>query len=166
MSKDLFKPGEDTRLVLAVQAGDQQCFSLLYDKYAPALLGIISKIIDNEHLAENTLQLTFVNAWNTITRFNSSDCSLFTWLINMARKTAFEKLPSKPAGNLQDSNTVYEAANRGISNLETDAIVFEMVYNKRLSCIEVATLLDMSVDEIKTNIKKAVQRLRENIVAC
>lgn len=166
MSKDLYKPDEDTRLVLAVQAGDQQCFSLLYDKYAPALLGIISKIIDNEHLAENTLQLTFVNAWNTITRFNNSDSSLFTWLINMARKTAFEKLPSNPEKNLQNNNAVYEAANRGISNLETDAIVFDMVYNKGLSCIEVATLLNMSVDEIKTNIKKAVQCLRENIVAC
>ena len=166
MSKDLYKPDEDTRLVVAVQAGDQHCFSLLYDKYAPALLGIISKIIDNEHLAENTLQLTFVNAWNTITRFNNSDSSLFTWLINMARKTAFEKLPSNPARNLQDSITVYEAANRGISNLETDAIVFDMVYNKRLGCIEVATLLNRSVDEIKTNIKKAVQRLRHNIVAC
>ena len=166
MSNDLYKPDEDTRLVMAVQAGDQQCFSLLYDKYAPALLGIISKIIDNEHLAEEILQLTFVNIWNTIARFNNFDNSLFTWLINIARKTAFEKLPSNPAKNLQDCNAVYEAANRGISNLETYAIVFDMVYNKRVSCIEVGTLLNMSVDELKTNIKTAVQSLRHNLVAC
>lgn len=96
MSKDLYKPDEDTRLLVAAQAGDQQCFSLLYDKYAPALLGIISKIIDNEQLAEKTLLLTFVNAWNTITQFNNFDSTLFTWLINMTRKTAFENLPSIP----------------------------------------------------------------------
>ncbi len=166
MSKDLHKPDDDTRLVMAVQADDQQCFGLIYNKYAPAILGIISKIIDNEHMAENALQLTFVNAWKTISRFNNSDSSLFIWLINMARKIAFEKLPANATGNLQGNNAVYEAANKGISNLGTDAIVFDLVYNKRLSCIEVATLLDMNVDEIKTNIKQAVQRLRENIVAC
>ena len=115
----MYKSNDDTRLVEAVQAGDQHSFSLLYDKYAPALLGIISKIIDNEHLADESLQLTFVNAWNTISRFNNSENSLFTWLINIARKTAFEKLPSNPGKNLQDINDVYKAANRGISNMET-----------------------------------------------
>ena len=162
----MYKSNEDTRLVEAVQAGDQHSFSLLYDKYAPALLGIISKIIHNEHLADESLQLTFVNAWNTISRFNNSENSLFTWLINIARKTAFEKLPSNPGKNLQDINDVYKAANRGISNKETYAMVFEMGYHKRMSCKEIATLLNMSVDEIKINIKKAVQHLRENIVTC
>ncbi len=166
MSVDFYNLDEDTRLVVAVQAGDQQCFSLLYDKYAPALLGIICKIIDDDHLAENTLQLTFVNAWKTITQFNKSDSSLFIWLINMARKTAFEKLPTNLVKILQNDNTLYEATNRGIANFETDAIVFDMVYNKRLNCKEVATLLSMSDDEIKINIKKAVQRLRDNIIAC
>ena len=166
MSNDLYMPDEDTRLVVAVQAGDQQSFSLLYDKYAPALFGIISKILDNEHLAEETLQQTFVNVWNKITRYKNSNSSFFTWLIDMARKTAFEELQSNAAKNHHYSNTVHEAANRGISTKDTDTIVFDMVYNKKLSCIEVATVLNMSIDEVKRNIRKAVQRLRENIVQC
>ena len=162
----MYNSNDDTRLVVAVQAGDQHSLSLLYDKYAPALLGTISKIIDNDHLAEESLQLTFVNAWNAISSFNNSENSLFTWLINIARKTAFEKLPSNPAKNLHDNNNVCGATGGGISNKETSAMVFEMVYNKRLSCKEIATLLNMSVDEIKINIKKAVQHLKENRVTC
>ena len=45
-------------------------------------------------------------------------------------------------------------------------MVFELGYHKRMSCKEIATLLNMSVDEIKINIKKAVQHFRENIVTC
>ncbi len=84
----------------------------------------------------------------------------------MARKIAFQKLPSNTAKNFEVNYTLNVAKDRSLSNLETHTIVFNMVYNKNLSCINVATLLNMNVDEIKTNIKKAVQRHRDNIEAC
>ena len=83
---------DDLRLAVAIKKGDQQSLGLLYDKYAPALSGIISRIVNEEILAEKILNLTFVKAWNDVAAFNSCSSSLFSWLIKIVRQTAFEEL--------------------------------------------------------------------------
>jgi DNA-directed RNA polymerase specialized sigma24 family protein len=166
MLNNLYKADEDSRLAIAIQAGDGQSYSLLYDKYAPALLGIIIKMIEDKDRAEKTLQLAFQNAWDRISGFNPVACSLFTWLIHIARNTALEEIRSTQTINSPGKNYVHEATYPHISGLETTAAVFELVYNKGMTCTEVATLLGISTDEVKINIKKAVQSLRDKIVIC
>ena len=156
---------DDQELVYAVKQGSQQCLGKLYDKYAPALMGIISRISDNEKMAEEILNTAFVKIWKQAVHFDASQNSLFTWLINISRQTAFEKVKS-----VQLKTPVYITAvhedDKKISGMQSfadeanDMLVFNLVYFKGLSCSEVATLLNITVDEVKNNIKMTIKNLK------
>ncbi|MEP6466357.1 MAG: sigma factor [Parafilimonas sp.] len=76
--------------VAAVTTGNQQLLGKLYDKYSPALYGVIFRITGNQKLAEETLTRTFIKAWREATQVYERDTSLFMWLINIARQSAFD----------------------------------------------------------------------------
>lgn len=146
---------DDLWLAVAIKKGDQQSLGLLYDKYAPALSGIISRIVNEEVLAEKILNLTFVKAWNDVAAFNSCSSSLFSWLIKIVRQTAFEELTLEQEQNPQRSNLVYEAHQKS---------AFDLVYYKGLTYNEAATVLQLSVTEVKANIKMTTENMKENTV--
>ena len=60
MLSHLHNAEEDQRLMLLLKKGNQQTLGLLYDQYAPALLGIIVRITNNRELAEKILHTVFV----------------------------------------------------------------------------------------------------------
>ena len=68
---------EDRLLAIAIGRGDQQAFSKLYDKYAPALAGIISRIMGNYTATDEILQRIFLIVWNETGSFDASKHSLF-----------------------------------------------------------------------------------------
>ncbi|MES2430963.1 MAG: sigma factor [Bacteroidota bacterium] len=160
---------EDALLAASVREGCQNSFSVVYDKYAPALLGIINKIVDDQQLAEDVLTQTFVNAWDQRKFCSASYTSLLNWLINLARKTAFGIVKLKKQKNQVNPIDVYESVkNNTTHNLgeNENNIAFDLVYYKGLNCIEAATLLNISVDELKTRIRMTIKLLKENKVAC
>ena len=72
----------------------QQALNLLYEHYSDALYGVISKIVKNDELAEDTLQETFVKVWRYADKYDADKAKLFTWLYRIARNTAIDKLRS------------------------------------------------------------------------
>lgn len=157
MLRNVHSAEEDDRIFVLLKQGDQQALGLLYDKYAPALFGIISRITNNEKQAEEILHRVFIKAWNLRDAYNSSGLSLFTWLINMARQSAFAGCKPESAKNLTGNNTVYEAS----ENLIKEDVAFDLVYYKGFTIAEVATELHLPVSEVTTNIRMAIQQRQE-----
>ena len=157
MLRNVHSAEADHRIFVLLKQGDQQAIGLLYDKYAPALFAIIARITDNEQKAEVILHRVFINAWNLRDAYNSSGLSLFTWLINMARQSAFDAGKPESAKNLSGSNPVYEASENGIK----EDLAFDLVYYKGLTISEVATLLHLPVSAVTTNIRMAIQERQE-----
>jgi DNA-directed RNA polymerase specialized sigma24 family protein len=56
----------EEELVVLLQRQDQTAFSYLYDNYSAALNGIIYRMVEEHHLAEDILQEAFLKIWNTI----------------------------------------------------------------------------------------------------
>ena len=82
-------------LINAICTGDPGAFTYLYDQYAPVLLGVIKKIVDDEHRAGLVLTKTFITARLEIDKRPVSQ-PLFLWLFNIARQTAAESLATAP----------------------------------------------------------------------
>lgn len=156
---------EDLELAVSLKRGKQQSLAVLYDKYAPALTGIITRIIKDESLVEKVLNNSFVKAWNQISAFNPSNNSLFSWLINIARQTAFEEIRS---GNNRDvqknilitNNAVYKAQKNG-SGRES---AFELIYYKGLNYLEAATVLHITLAEVKTSIRTTLENMKKKTI--
>src|SRR5687767_9722311 len=70
-------------------APDETSVSNFYDKYAPALYGTILRVVQQKEIADKLLEKVFINALvhNAIDKPNH--ITLFTTLLNYARKKSF-----------------------------------------------------------------------------
>ena len=82
----------EQELTTLLKSNDRSAFEYLYDHYSPALYGIIVKIVKDEERACDAMQDTFLKIWKNISSYNSEKGTLFTWILNIARNTAIDKL--------------------------------------------------------------------------
>src|SRR5690606_3497665 len=158
----------------------RQGFDYLYKQYSGALYGIIRRVIADEQTAQDVLQEVFVKIWNNIERFDPAKGRLYTWMLNLARNTAIDKLRSKGEimrGKIHTGeDIVYKRANDLRTEQQTDTIglkeivadikpeykaIVESVYFKGLTLYEISKLLDVPLGTVKTRMRKAMSMLRE-----
>ncbi|HWC54652.1 MAG TPA: sigma-70 family RNA polymerase sigma factor, partial [Chitinophagaceae bacterium] len=85
----------EQELVTLLQQQNQQAFGYLYDNYANALHGIIFSIVKENETASDVLQEVFMNIWKKIGSYDPGKGRLFTWMLNIARNAAIDKIRSR-----------------------------------------------------------------------
>jgi len=167
--------------VQALKGKQTIAIQALYDMYSAALLGVISRIIQHQEVAEDLLQDTFIKIWNSGDSYDSSKGRLFTWMINVARNLAIDKLRSKDfrnsAKNQDIENNVdfidsqrkitFNADTLGLRDMVTALKpeyndVLNMVYFKGYTHVEAAEELNLPLGTVKTRIRMAVVELRKH----
>ncbi|WP_316835828.1 RNA polymerase sigma factor [Pedobacter nutrimenti] len=178
-SKKISLSEED--LVLALKSRETIAVQALYDMYSGALLGVISRIVLQQEIAEDLLQETFVKIWNSAELYDASKGRLFTWMMNIARNLAIDKVRSKDFKNTsknQDiennvdfidaqSRVTFNADILGLKDLVTALKpefknVLDMVYFRGYTHVEAAEELDLPLGTVKTRIRMAIMELRKN----
>jgi len=166
------------QLVELLQQRDRQGFSMLYDQYAGTLLGILQRIVNDEHIAEDLLQEVFVKVWRNIQTFERNKGTFFTWLLNIARNSAVDHLRSKlhKSHKLQTGIEVQDYHVHSAHNLNIESIglkklvgilepkyreVIDMIYFWGYTQDEVSKLLNMPLGTVKTRTRMGIQILRE-----
>lgn len=159
----------------------RQGFDYLYKQYSGALYGVIRKVITDEQTAQDVLQEVFVKIWNNIDKFDASKGRLYTWMLNLARNAAIDKLRSKGEimkGKIHTGeDIVYRQENVLQTEQQTDAIglrkvvaelkpeyqsIVELAYFKGFTLDEISKSLDMPLGTVKTRMRKAISMLREH----
>jgi RNA polymerase sigma-70 factor (ECF subfamily) len=125
---------------------DDKAFTLLYDMYSKNLYGIIYNLIKNKEEAEDVLQEVFVKIWKSIETYNENKGRFFTWILNIARNTAIDKLRSKGFNNNQKNlpadNFVHLLDDSNKLNHKIDTIgIREFVKKLKPKCIRIIDLL-------------------------
>jgi RNA polymerase sigma-70 factor (ECF subfamily) len=125
---------------------DNRAFTLLYDMYSKSLYGIIFNLIKDKEESEDVLQEVFVKIWKNIESYNESKGRFFTWILNIARNTAIDKLRSKGHNNslknLSSDNFVHILDNNASATNKIDAIgIKEFVKKLKPKCIRLIDLL-------------------------
>ena len=163
MTKNSYDNQEDLLLAIAISKGDQQALGKLFDKYAPALAGIICRIVDKDTSIDEILQKVFQHVWREAGLLDTSKHSLFTWLIQISRRKAIETVRSAESKTPATNHTDYLHSN----NKEEDGIskpiekhLFDLLYYKGLSCAELATAMNIPADEIKKHVRMAIKKLK------
>jgi DNA-directed RNA polymerase specialized sigma24 family protein len=151
-----FSTKDDCQLAVFIHEGNQQCMDYFYDKHSPALYGIIYRITNDKQVAEECLTATFLKAWNEIAAFQNFGVSLFTWLLNLARQSAFEAAKPQPRTNSASLNSVY--------GHDQPNSAFELVYLKGLSIMQAAELSGITIIELKNNLRMDLQNMKDKKV--
>lgn len=85
----------DLLLLQRVQQRDQGALAQLYDDFSASLYGIVLRVLrGDEGFAQEALQDTFVKIWNNASGYDPSKGRPFTWMVNIARNTAIDRLRS------------------------------------------------------------------------
>jgi RNA polymerase sigma factor (sigma-70 family) len=167
-------------LVASIKSGDQKTIATLYTMYSPALLGIISRIIKFDEIAEDVLQETFVKIWKSIDQYQESKGRLFTWMARLAKNTAIDHLRGRGYVNSlknsdldevflevdRDNQIVYNPETIGLKKLTmnlcaSQKAILDLIYFQGYSQSEVAEELNIPLGTVKTRLRMAIMTLRK-----
>ena len=86
-------------ILLLLYKKDEKAYTILYDMYSKSLFSIIFNLVKEREEAEDILQEVFVKIWKNLDSFSESKGRFYTWMLNIARNTAIDKLRSKGFNN-------------------------------------------------------------------
>lgn len=171
----------EEELIQALRNHEKIGAEALYDMYSASLYGVILRIVTEETAAEDVLQETFVKIWHSFSSYSTEKGRLFTWMVNIARNLAIDKVRSKDFRNQsknqdiennvtfidEQRNTVYKPELMGIKDLvETlkpeQRSILELVYFKGYTHVEAADELGLPLGTIKTRLRMGIQQLRRH----
>lgn len=170
----------EEEIVSALLRRDRDAVGILYDKYSAFLFGIISRIVHSAEIAEDLLQEVFVRVWENIKGYDSSKSKLITWMANISRNLAIDKIRSKEYKNsLQNQDidnfvNVIEASGSGGFNPDHVGIkelleklnpeqqkLIDLVYFKGYTQSDAAKELNIPLGTVKTRLRAAIGVLRK-----
>ncbi|HNP49634.1 MAG TPA: sigma-70 family RNA polymerase sigma factor, partial [Bacteroidia bacterium] len=85
----------EEELIRLLSNREEKGIEILYDNYSAALYGVIHRIVQQDEIAEDVLQETFLKIWNNFGQYDSAKGRLFSWMINIARNASIDKVRSK-----------------------------------------------------------------------
>lgn len=177
MNSSQHKQYTEQELVSALQNRDTKAVEVLYDRYSKALLTIIYRIVENQEMAEDVLQDSFVKIWNNIGQYDNTKGTLFTWMLNICRNSAIDKTRSKEfkAGtknqsldgnvNIAQPHAEFNPETLGLKSMteklkpEQKQIV-DLIYFKGYTHVEVSEELNLPLGTVKTRLRMAIMELR------
>ena len=173
--------GEQELVALLRQRNDQS-FGYLYDNYSAALFGVINGIVSDQETSRDVLQEVFVNIWRKIESYDSTKGRLFTWMMNVARNAAIDKVRSRGYQDSLKNYSISENVDTGkMSNAtftqigdvglkkilgklkEETRVLIDLSYFQGYTHEEIAKILNIPLGTVKTRIRTALINLRTMI---
>ena len=90
----------DLFLLGRIAQGDGKALADLFDNRAPAILGILTRVLGPEE-AEDALQEVFAQVWREASGFHPNGTSPFGWMLLLARARAADRLHSRKSDPCQ-----------------------------------------------------------------
>lgn len=166
----------EEKIIPLLHAQSNEAVGLLYDNYAPALFGVILRVVRSRELAEQVLQDTFVKAWRFGSQYDRAKGRLFTWLLNIARNTAIDATRTGHFKHYAKTDDIQSLAHResgdslnpehiGLRQLvgqldEKYRVLIEKIYFEGYTQQEVEEELGIPLGTVKTRLRYAIQALR------
>jgi RNA polymerase sigma-70 factor (ECF subfamily) len=175
---------ELARLLARVALQDQAAFRALYRATAAHLLGLAYGILNRRDRAEDVLQEAFMNVWHGAAGYQPGVATPMTWLINIVRNKAIDKLRVGKAERAatvaldDEAMALPDAAERepqhllqaSLARAHLDSCMAQLgaaqrqalalAYYKGLVHTEIAQALDAPLGTVKAWVRRGMDRLR------
>lgn len=172
---------EIAELLLRVSNGDEQAFRTIFEDYKTPIYSTIFNLSDDEFMAEEVLQDTFIRLWNYRNKLIEVD-NFDAWIYRVAKNVFLTKIkkmiPSQEPLDLilhdifatpktyndiefQELEKAFEQALQRLSPKQR--ITYQLVKIEGLSRKEVAKILDVSAETVKWNLDESVKKIRSTM---
>ena len=172
----------DEALVLAVSRGDRMAMAAIYDRYAPLLLAVATRIIGSRVQAEDLLHDVLLEAWHRAGEYDPERGTVRAWLVTRVRSRALDdrmgsarraelvrsKLPSlDEAAHLAHDACAADGdrVRREVACLPRDLeAVIDLAYFEGLSAAEIGIRLKIPAGTVKSRLARAMVLLRRHFL--
>jgi len=168
-------------LLERVARGDEPAFASLYDELAPAVLGLVRRVLRDPARSEEVMQEVFLQVWQQAHRFDADRGRGKTWVLTLAHRRAVDAVRRDQAAADRDQRydrarvpehdeVVEEVTTRleheqvrrclgSLTDLQREAV--DLAYYRGYTYAEVASLLDANPATVKTRMRDGLIRLRD-----
>lgn len=171
----------EQELVVLLNEQDNDAFNYLYDNYSGALFTIINQIVPDKEMSGDVLQEVFINIWKKINTYDAAKGRLFTWMLNIARNAAIDKIRSKGYRDNQRTLPILETESSGMTMSSNPTVsdvglkkvlttlneesrkLIDLSYFQGFTHQEIAKMLGIPLGTVKTRIRTAIMQLRTMI---
>lgn len=181
------RPARDDgrELLRAMAGGDAGApFEAFYDRYAPAVLALATRVLGSQAEAEELLQEIFVELWRRAGQYDERRARVSTWVMTIARSRAIDALRARQrrggASDVDDAQVTLPApaadrpdelaerrarsqrVRRALAELSDDKRrALELAYFGGLSHSEIAAAEGLPLGTVKSRIIGAMRHLRQ-----
>ena len=171
----------EQELIVLLNEQSNDAFNYLYDNYSGAIYTIINQIVPDKDTANDVMQEVFVNIWRKIKTYDATKGRLFTWMLNIARNAAIDKVRSKGYRDSQRNQPIMEnensrmemSANPTVKDVGLKKVLttlneeyrklIDLSYYQGFTHEEIAKMLGIPLGTVKTRIRTAISQLRTMI---
>ncbi len=180
----------DEQLMARIQSRDDAALAALYRRHTPLLRTVVSRVVHNEHDADDLLQEIFVELWNRAESYDEAKGKALGWMVTLARRRAIDKIRRRQAYSRAEERlrletehepqqTRHEGVEDDVSAAERAEIfkrlmatlppaqqeALHLAYYRGLSQREIAAQTGIPLGTIKTRLELAIRKIRTAILA-
>ncbi|TSA45278.1 sigma-70 family RNA polymerase sigma factor [bacterium] len=180
----------DNQLVKNYLEGNDEAFEELVKKYLKPIYNFLYRLTNNQVVAEDLAQDTFLKVWKNIRRFDQSR-SFKTWIFTIAKNTAFDYFKKKK--ELPFSTFTDEEGESWLENIADENIlpgeilerkniaeeleeilkklpvhyrtILLLHYKEDFSLHEIAEILSEPYNTVKSRHQRALSKLKKAILS-
>lgn len=171
-------------LLARVAQGDQKAFTLLYDRVAGQVYGLVRRVLRDPTQSEEVAQEVLLEVWRLAARFDPARGSASAWIMTMAHRRAVDRVRSEQSSRdrdhrvaVRDDRPAFDVVSEEVetrlehqqvrhalaelTDLQRQAV--ELAYYGGHTYREVAELLGAPLGTVKTRLRDGLIRLRDTL---
>ena len=140
------------------------------------------RIVEDEEVTQEVVQDIFLKIWEKIDRYDAKKRRLFTWMLNLSRNAAIDKIRSKEIKKVAKTDTVednvYTIEQRNNVEMSIDGIgvrdvlaglvedqrfVIKKIYFEGYTYMEIADEFDIPLGTVKSQLRSALKHLKKKL---
>ena len=164
-------------LLTHARAGESSAFAALVRRYQRTVYSIALRMLNDRHRAEDLAQEVFLQLYRALDSIDS-DTHLVFWLRKVAVNRAIDRMRQE---SRHDSEPLTDAVTVVDESVEDDLLlqrrmaelvaelspaaraVVVLRYQEDLDPIDIASTLDMSINTVKSHLKRSLTQLRARV---
>ena len=164
-------------LLTRARAGESSAFAALVRRYQRTVYSIALRMLSDRHRAEDLAQEVFLQLYRALDSIDS-DTHLAFWLRKVAVNRAIDRMRQESRHDsepLADAETVVDESieddlllQRRMAELVAELspaarAVVVLRYQEDLDPVDIASTLDMSINTVKSHLKRSLTQLRARV---
>lgn len=167
---------EVAELLKRMAHGDDSALAVLFAQYSTRVYSLVLCVVQDEALAQEATQDTFVKVWNNPQAWDPSKGQFHSWLLTMARYTAIDRLRKEARASgrdvalFEDLQADRDDSAAAVEAGELHALlnhlpaeqrdVIRLAYFRGLKHSELAARLNLPLGTVKTRLRLGLLKLR------